>query len=334
VILPSLEKGLTVLSNIPMNADLLASHSSEIGLAYSDLFVPVSNDEFQSGEICLQYPGAVVVADECRKFFPAGLTQKDIPPAWDRFLAEHRHFADDETGWTSEIVLVTQDLGQIAKCVRRLVEKTVIHEKLNSVGLSKYFRATVFDGAMEGKGTATAKRGSERGKYEESVGRWYQSHTQAKQGVSVVEEAPDDRGSIFRSAGFKGVVVLVFVGVLGFYFGLRPFLFRGVEDAEAGDVEPSMAGHVQVAPVRVEPEPFPAAEPEPERVEVPKLSGFVRAPGVCFGFDLDGVRVDLDAEQCDLAAGRRVVAQRRVEPDRSDGSALGEMLAFGGRDGR
>lgn len=57
--------------------------------------------------------GALVVLDEVWRFWPAGKKVDKIPEAWKSFLAEHGHRVD-AAGNAMQVVLITQDLAQIA----------------------------------------------------------------------------------------------------------------------------------------------------------------------------------------------------------------------------
>lgn len=93
--------------------------------------------------------GALVVLDEVWRFWPAGKKVDKIPEAWKSFLAEHGHRVD-AAGNAMQVVLITQDLAQIAAFARQLVEQTFRTIKLSSIGFHKKFRTDIYGGPVQG----------------------------------------------------------------------------------------------------------------------------------------------------------------------------------------
>jgi zona occludens toxin len=148
-------------------------------------------------------PGCVLIIDECWRLWPAGQKADKVPTPFKQLLAEHRHMVD-EAGNAMQIVLVTQDLAQIAAFARQLVEQTFHHTKLTHVGASGSYRVDVYQGPRTGANLPRDQRIREIfGRYDRSVFKVYQSHTMSQAaGSGANEKSMDGRGNIWRRPMF------------------------------------------------------------------------------------------------------------------------------------
>lgn len=207
VILPALREKRPVFTNIPMN-DNKCLDDFGMTVTLFDVVDITKNpnwwtDVFQSG--------AVFVLDEVWRLWPAGLKANNVREEDKAFLAEHRHMVG-ENGLSTEIYLVTQDLGQIAAFARALVETTYRVVKMNHIGLEKRFRVDVHTGAVAGpKPPQTTLLRQIPGKFVQEVYQYYQSHTKSKTGVAGDETRTDKRANALSGMSIKaGLVLLVF----------------------------------------------------------------------------------------------------------------------------
>lgn len=226
-ILPALEAGRTVVTNIVLNQEAIA------GDYPMGKVVQLSNDEFDSSDPYenADYYGAVFVIDEAWRFYPAGTRANDLPSEKREFLAEHRHRVD-ESGNTTEVCFVTQDLAQMAAFPRQLIETTYRVAKLSTFGAPSRFKVQVCSGAITGSKVPKSqllKTGFD--KYKKQYFKYYQSATQSKSGGVGLEIKTDKRSSLFSSAtfylivsGFLAVVVFIPMAVSSFQkvFGGAP----------------------------------------------------------------------------------------------------------------
>jgi zona occludens toxin len=196
VILPALKKGLTVYSNIPMREDLLTRFPGE----YVHFDIEHATEE--QGYLSSMDGGAVIVLDECWRLWPSGLKANNAPELHKSFLAEHRHKVG-KNGASQQIVLVTQDLAQLAAFVRQLVEKTFRVRKLDEVGMEKAFRLDIYSGAATGQNPPGEPIRRIPGKYREEVYQYYYSHTQSETGEAGDESKIDDRANLLKSGLIK-----------------------------------------------------------------------------------------------------------------------------------
>lgn len=149
-------------------------------------------------------PGDLLALDEIWRFW-SGFAAKDMPARVMNFFRMHRHFADPETGVTCDVALITQDVGDIARRVRAVIEETYRMEKLTAIGSSSRYRVDVFSG---GKTTGKPLRQIQR-KYDPRYFALYSSHSQKQAGgASAKEENIDARGNILKGALFRVVLPL------------------------------------------------------------------------------------------------------------------------------
>lgn len=195
-ILPALKEHRVVVTNLPVKVALVREEipGCDIRTFQTDQLAsqPESIDE-------LFPPGCVAVIDECWRLWPAGLKVDRIPEAYKSFLAEHRHRVDKK-GRSTQIVLVTQDLAQIAAFSRQLVEQTFVHTKLGALGMRGRYKVGVYDGNVTGTTPPESKRVNQvLGRYNDKVWRYYESHTMSENANGGADETPlDARGNVWR----------------------------------------------------------------------------------------------------------------------------------------
>jgi len=271
IILPALAKGRAVYTNVPMLSDRVALDHlpGELHLFTPDDFV--SHQDFFNN----LPPGAVIVLDEVWRVWPSGLRTLDVPQSHRSFLAEHRHKVDQH-GNSTEIVLITQDLSQIAAFARQLVETTSICTKLSAVGIGSRFRIDTYQGSITGRtGPKSRLVAQAVVKYNSKFFDYYKSHTQSVAGLSGKEIKVDRRALIWKSPFFiVGALFVVLAGVLGYrqlhsFFSGRQLQPPHAEVAGRGPI--SSPGSIQKV---VSPAPAPG----------PVYSDTWRLGGVISGF--------------------------------------------------
>lgn len=195
-ILPALRAGRRVATNIPLYEDVIREEIKTGEL------VQFNVQEFQQEparifDVCT--PGTVFILDEVWRLFPAGLKADRVPEPFRKLLAEHGHMVDGK-GDACQIVLVTQDLAQVAAFARQLVEQTIVHKKMGMVLSSKQFRVDIYDGSHTGQNPPESRRLRQSfGTYSPAVWKYYKSHTLSqaeKDGAN--EKSIDRRASIWR----------------------------------------------------------------------------------------------------------------------------------------
>lgn len=209
VIIPALDSGRVVWTNIPIKPNLLRDHP---GVLHEWTWEEAKVD--LTAFLDTVPPGAVLVLDEAWNAWAGGDKAKDIPVAQREFFAMHRHKAGSD-GRTTEIVICCQDLGQVSAFLRQLIEQTFVIVKLSALGLRKRYRVDVYSGAVTGQAPPVTKRIAQyAGVYKPEVYQYYYSHTQSS--MTGIEQVVDDRGVVWKSPAFKiGAVICVVLFMVG-----------------------------------------------------------------------------------------------------------------------
>lgn len=209
VIIPSLKQGRHVVTNIPLNVDALL-------MDFGGTIQQLPDDWFELEDLT-EYAvnGCVLVLDELWRRWPAGMLTNQASIGDKSLLAEHRHKVDKENR-SMRIVLVTQDLSQIASWVRVLVETTYRIAKKSK----KFYVVSIYAGAITGnKAPKTALIRQASGRFKKEVFVYYSSATQSETGNVGDESTADNRASILKSWGLWALVGVVllggFIGVSG-----------------------------------------------------------------------------------------------------------------------
>ena len=305
VILPCLKEGRPIVTNLPLKLGELQQWCEENAaplprIDIVDLATVADSEE--EGFLSMRY-GAVHVFDEVWRVWPSGQKVTQCPEAHREYFAEHRHQVD-AAGRSTEIVLITQDLSQLASWVRNFVDETYRAQKLNHVGQDKRYRVDVYQGAVTGQQPPESRRLRQfYGKYQKEVYGLYQSATKAQNSGlhgAGKEVKADKRANIIRSPkillSLIGAPILAIVA-LSFVFNMLSsgFVTAGDDDAVQDppvSAAPVVQPAVQPAVQPVEPAPEPEPEPEPvyldpdSRLPDPsddwKLIGSVKIPSGSF----------------------------------------------------
>lgn len=264
-IIPALKQGRRVVTNIPLLPDGLAAMGCDVSGIVQLRNSVNDGPEFpdlaeKPAEVIGTYctPGSLCVFDEFWRFLPQGVQAKNVDPAWQTLFAEHGHRVDAQ-GRMMQIVLVTQDLSQIAAFARSLVERTIVVTKLTVVGAASTYRADVYAGHVTGLKPPASKRIAEEfGKYDPEIFKCYVSRTMAEGSASKVDESVmSKRGTLLRHPmvrfGAPIAVCLISWGLWKSYefFFVRPAEMAEASKSKAAERVKSVVERVS-APVRVE----------------------------------------------------------------------------------
>ena len=254
VVITSLKQGRHVVTNIPLFVDdLLSDFGGTIELLPHDWWERPDLTEFVKN-------GCVLILDELWRRWPSGQTVQKANINDKSLLAEHRHMVDNK-GNSMRVVLVTQDLSQLASWARTLIETTFLITKKSK----KFYRIDAYSGVVTGDKPPKSKLIRQiAGKYNSTVFSYYKSATKSQTGDVGDESVADNSGSIFRSYGLWAAVIsfVLFIG-LGIY-GVKSFLSPG----SPGVVEPK-PNHAASSPKK------PSKPLEPPISTAWRLVGFV-----------------------------------------------------------
>lgn len=294
-ILPALSEGRPIYTNIPLRDETIASVYPWAKVHYVEL----SQEQLNTPDFWQFEPGALVILDELWRVWPSGLKANKIPVFQLAFIKEHRHRTDEKGRW-QDIVLVTQNLSDIAPAVREMVETTVMCSQLQDLGATGWFVREYFTGPVKGcsGGPASLLVNNERVKYDDKVYRFYVSNTQGKdtsigpQGAKVVQQ------TIFKGWKFRAAMALLGLMILGITVGAwktkqglnssREAAKMQTAPAPVAAPAPPPAPVVPVAPVAPPPVVAPPVAVQPVPSERWRLAGVVRVPGKAVAMLSDG----------------------------------------------
>ncbi|MFS2127440.1 hypothetical protein, partial [Pseudomonas sp. Pseusp97] len=148
------------------------------------------------------------------------------------------------------IILVTQDLQQLAAFALTLIEQTFRMTKLTK----KNYRVDIYTGAAKGERPPKAQRIRQTyGQFSEDIHRYYKSATMSETGDVGDESKADKRGNAFRSPfvwlAVAGVLYCAVSGVSGLFEYFNPTTHEGVNQGESESAAPKPAELVNPMPV-------------------------------------------------------------------------------------
>jgi Zonular occludens toxin (Zot) len=199
-ILPALRAGRLVVTNLAMKLEEVEKLNLPGELVIFSLETWIAEPVRMHDVV---KPGCVLVIDEVWKIWPQGMTVNNTPPQYGQLLAEHRHMVDTQNNST-QIVLLVQDLANIAAFARRLVENTFVSHKLGYLGLSKSYRVDIYYGGVTGCTPNVNKRlRFIAGRYKKEVYALYKSQTMSDSAGGHGDESKvDGRANIFKKPIF------------------------------------------------------------------------------------------------------------------------------------
>lgn len=281
VILPALAAGRRVVTNVAnLQIDQITDYLVDVLKADPDKLgqvVQVQNDDLtkpdffppehpnEDGELSTVLPGDLVVVDECWRWWSIG---SKIMPAHMAFFRMHRHFTNPETGVSCDLVLVVQDIGDLHRQLKAVIENVYRMTKHKALGSSTRYRVDVYQG---NKVTRSPIRSIQR-KYNKAIFPLYQSYSHGD--GKGKEVSIDERNNIFKSPLFRFVLPLLLVVVaFPIYFLYR--FFNPKTDTVKPDQAPAQH-QGQVSSIPQSP-PGPPSDDQEWRV-----SGFYRSGGSFF----------------------------------------------------
>lgn len=235
-ILPALRKGRTVVTNIPLNLELISETKEFKGSV--QIFETKDITDNSDSAFFEELPdGCLWVCDEAWRLWESGIKATAMPESHKAFITEHRHLVGED-GFTTEIVLVTQDNSQLCAFVRNLIDETYRSSKLDKVGMKNRCRIDVYQTGVTGSNPPKSNLIRQIGpkKYKKEVWQYYKSHTKSEH--VGMEEKADNRASIFKNPLIKYGIP---VSILIFVFAISSVMsfFKGSNTHEPTHVETS-----------------------------------------------------------------------------------------------
>jgi len=203
VVIPALKKGRHVVTNIPLEGDLLEQ-------VFGGRVTQLPLDALDDPQLPDLIPhGAVAVIDECWRRWPSGQKVSQCSKTDLQWLKEHRHRVDAD-GNAMQVILVTQAPGDLASWVRQLIAHSFHMYKLEEVGAKGRFGIKVYSGCPVGD-RIPAKHLIRQayGVYKPEIYQYYQSATQSQSFDVGDESAMDKRFSIWSSGQMIAIMIAV-----------------------------------------------------------------------------------------------------------------------------
>lgn len=204
VILDALSQGRRIVSNIDgLNYEKIVDYLiSKRGLEEEEIgtVVLVSNEQVKSPNFfchgteveTIVQAGDLVCIDEAWRFWGAG---EAIPDPHFIFFREHRHYAHPETNVCCDLVLMVQDISDLNRKLKAVVELSFRTKKHKALGLSKYYVVQVFEGYRL---NAKTQVNMLQKKYDPAIFPLYSSYA----GGKGKEVTIDKRQNLLLSKGF------------------------------------------------------------------------------------------------------------------------------------
>jgi len=158
-------------------------------------------------------PGDMVCIDEAWRFWGA---DKKLLSEHKVFFREHRHYVHPETKVSCDLVLMVQDISDLHRTLRVVVELTFRTTKIKSLGLSKLYRVEMWEGF---KLSQRARVSVQNKKYDPAIFPLYSSYD----GGKGKELQVDSRQNILKNKTLWFLAALIVFAFCAGVFAIRWF---------------------------------------------------------------------------------------------------------------
>jgi zona occludens toxin len=253
VIIPALTKGRHVVTNIPLESELLEQ-------VYGGKVTQLPLDALDNPDLPELIPhGAVAVVDECWRRWPSGQKVSAASKTDLQWLKEHRHRVDAD-GNAMQVVLVTQNPADLASWVRNLIAHSFHMYKLDTVGAAGRFGIKVYQGCPYGDRIPQKLIIREAfGTYKPEIYQYYKSATQSESLDVGDERAMDKRTNIWGSGQMIAIGLFILLAIPTGVYSMNHFL--GMADRAA-----EKQGSTVARPERLQAPPLPALPANPTAI--------------------------------------------------------------------
>lgn len=236
-------------------------------LLSNNFFPSSSKDGFVKG-------GDLVVIDEAWRSWGSG---QKIRQDHLEFWRMHRHFTHPVSGISCDLVVISQDIGDLHRSLKLVIELSFRTKKLKSLGLSTKYTVEMWEGTKQSrKGIKSSTR-----TYDKDVFPLYKSYSSSTSST-VVEMSVDKRQNIFSSLSTKiGMPIAVIILILSIWYMIKFFSPSSYAGAEVSAKAPAVVPVQAPATTAAIPAPVPVGDlgltREPRRV--PRVSAEWRLAG-------------------------------------------------------
>ncbi|WP_322107194.1 zonular occludens toxin domain-containing protein [Paraburkholderia sp. J41] len=196
-------------------------------------FFPVEHESADGATVTPGFvqSGDLLVVDEAWKLWAS---DKKISDEHMAFFRMHRHFTHPDTGVACDVVLMVQDIGDLHRKVKPVVELSFRMHKLKSLGLSSGYRVEQYEGWKQNSKT---RIGTYVRKYSKEIFPLYKSYA----GVGGKEAVVDKRQNILRNKRLWLIVVMLVVMPIVSVRFLWTFFHRAAHGTTAAAASPVTA---------------------------------------------------------------------------------------------
>lgn len=264
VIVPAVKAGRRVVTNVDgIDNDAIRAYCEDkYGIAPERLgsVVHCRNEDVGKADFlpygenvdtfCL--PGDIICIDEAWRFWG---TDCKLLAEHKVFFREHRHFVHPDTKVCCDLVLMVQDISDLHRILKVVVEVTFKTTKIKTLGLHKTYRVEMWEGY---KLTQKGRVAVENKRYDPQIFPLYSSYT----GGAGKELQVDGRQNVLKSPKLWILTVLV-IGLftvstytLMAFFGSKPetdnsALSTGYADFKTNSALPASAPAARAQPRQV-----------------------------------------------------------------------------------
>lgn len=275
VIIPAVAKGRRVVTNVDgIDSDAIRAYVHEKqGIAFDRLgeVVHCSNDDVFKPEFLPHgkdvdtfcQPGDLICIDEAWRFWG---TDSKIVTEHRIFFREHRHYVHPESKVSCDLVLMVQDIGDLHRILKTVVELSFRTTKIKSLGLNKIYRVEMWEGWKQ---TSKARVAVQNKKYDPKIFPLYSSYT----GGKGKEVQVDDRQNILKNPKLWIFAVLLLGGGALSIYGVLSFFNRDLGQP-ANAVPPTAS-----APAAARSPGLPAPPPTQSFSSSWRIAGHIVADG-------------------------------------------------------
>ncbi|SOZ35594.1 zonular occludens toxin domain-containing protein [Cupriavidus neocaledonicus] len=183
--------------------------------------------------------GDLVAIDEAWRFWDQD--KGKLSPEHMQFFRMHRHYVHPETGVTCDVVMMSQDIGGLARALKAVVELSFRMHKLKSIGVPTGYRVEMYEGSKQIKANRVSTFIK---KYQKDIFPLYKSY----EGDNARELRVDKRQNVLRDPKVIGVIALmVALWAFGGFFTYRFFAKRGEQAKPAAAESAGGGAHGQAA---------------------------------------------------------------------------------------
>ncbi|MFZ6776222.1 zonular occludens toxin domain-containing protein [Undibacterium sp. Ji83W] len=238
VIIPAIAAGRTVVTNVDgIDGDAIRAYCVEtMGRDLQALgnVVHCKNEDVHKPDFLPHgtpvdtfcKAGDMVVIDEAWRFWGTDcklLSEHKI------FFREHRHYVNEETKVSCDLVLMVQDINDLHRILKVVVEVSFRTTKIKSLGLNKVYRVEMWEGYKQSQ---RAKIATSNKTYDKDIFPLYSSYS----GGQGKEVQVDSRQNILNNKTLWFLAVLLIVLVSGSSYLISQF-FKPETHIKAGNAK-------------------------------------------------------------------------------------------------